>query len=464
MKTAIISKTSLLLCLIILLGSCDKKDDPTPRIAPDSNEAANNWILALMNEVYYWRDDIRTPIAASSDPTQYFNSLLNKPTDRFSAIFPDYQELLNSLSGVSLDAGYEFTLFRASESSNDVVGEITYIKKNSPAASAGLVRGDVFTAINGTTLTEDNYQDVLGQTQEAHTISYLSYNEGLEGYQAQEDISLTPIELQENPIYLDTVYTIGSQKIGYLVYNFFAPDPGNSSNSYDLELDQIFASFKSQNINNLIIDFRYNGGGYVGSAINLASLIAPGVSSSSVFSITKYNELLSSNFPELKDVETAFLNKSQNLGATLDGNTVYVLTSRRTASASELIINGLKPYMEVFMIGDITTGKNVGSVTFGDEENPKNRYGLLPIVSQSFNSLDESDYSNGFTPNIPALEYEERLRPLGDVNEVLLRKALEQITGTPSSTRFNKLDRVEQGSSLDSKIRNGRMIENNILK
>ncbi len=464
MKTAIISKASLLLGMIILLGSCDKKDDPTPRVAPDSNEAANNWILAVMNEVYYWLDDIRTPITVTSDPTQYFNSLLNRPTDRFSAIYPDYQELINSLSGVSLDAGYEFTLFRASESSNDVVAEITYIKKNSPAASAGMVRGDVITAINGTTLTVDNYQELLGQIQETHNISYLSYNEGQDIYQAQEDISLTPVELQENPIYLDTVYTIGSQKIGYLVYNFFAPDPGNSSGSYDLELDQIFASFKSQNINSLIIDFRYNGGGYVGSAINMASLIAPGVSSATVFSKTKYNDLISAAFPELNDVKTNFLNKSENIGASLDGNTVYVLTSRRTASASELIINGLKPYMDVFLIGELTTGKNVGSVAFEDEENPQNRYGMLPIVSQSFNSLDESDYSAGFTPNIPALEYEERLRPLGDVNEVLLRKAIEQITGIPSSARFNKLDRVDQGSSLDSKIRNGRMIENDFLK
>ncbi|WP_439487597.1 S41 family peptidase [Algoriphagus sp.] len=464
MKTAIISKTSLLLCLIILLGSCDKKDDPTPRIAPDSNEATNNWILAVMSEVYYWLDDIRTPIAVTSDPTQYFNSLLNKPTDRFSVIYPDYQELINSLSGVSLDAGYEFTLFRASESSNDVIAEILYIKKNSPAESAGLVRGDVITAINGTALTVDNYQGLLRQTQETHTISYLSYNEEPEGYQAQEDISLTPIELQENPIYLDTVYTIGSQKIGYLVYNFFAPDPGNSSNSYDLEIDQIFASFKNQGINDLIIDFRYNGGGYVNSAVNLASLIAPGVTSATVFSKTKYNDLISAAIPELNDVKTNFLNKSENVGASLDGNTVYVLTSRRTASASELIINGLKPYMDVFLVGELTTGKNVGSVAFEDEENPQNQYGMLPIVSQSFNSLDESDYSNGFTPNIPALEYEERLRPLGDVNEVLLRKTIEQITGTPSSTRFNKLDRVEQGSSLDLKIRNGSMVESDFLK
>src|SRR5690606_22852325 len=115
-----------------------------------------------------------------------------------------------------------------------------------------------------------------------------------------------------------------------------------------------------------------------------------------------------------------------NLGNTLTGNRLYVLTSSGTASASELIINGLKPYMDVFLIGDVTYGKNVGSIAIEDEENPENKYGLLPIVTQSFNSLDESDYSTGFTPNIPINENTERLRMLGDVNEIMLRTALEE--------------------------------------
>ena len=85
--------------------------------------------------------------------------------------------------------------------------------------------------------------------------------------------------------------------------------------------------------------------------------------------------------------------------------------------------------MDVFLIGDKTTGKNVGSVPFEDEENPKNPYGILPIISRSFNSLDQSEYTNGFLPNIEAKESSERLKPLGDVKELLLRKAIEQITG-----------------------------------
>jgi C-terminal processing protease CtpA/Prc len=208
----------------------------------------------------------------------------------------------------------------------------------------------------------------------------------------------------------------------------------------------------------LILDFRYNGGGYVSSAVNLASLIGPGVSTTDVFSKTKYNSYLM-QFDNLKNVQTPFKAKPENLGKILKNNRVYVLTSTRTASASELIINGLKPYMDVFLIGDKTTGKNVGSVAFEDKENPKNPYGILPIISRSFNSLDQSDYTTGFVPNIEVKESSERLKPLGDVKELLLRKAIEQITGIPSGGRFQQLNRQDVGSSLDAKLRSGLLIE-----
>jgi hypothetical protein len=116
--------------------------------------------------------------------------------------------------------------------------------------------------------------------------------------------------------------------------------------------------------------------------------------------------------------------------------------------------------MDVFIIGDKTTGKNVGSVPFEDEDNPSNKYGMLPIISRSFNSLDQSEYTNGFLPNVEAKESSERLKPLGDINELLLRKAIEKITGLPSGARFQPLDRVDLGSTLDSKVRAGVMIEN----
>ncbi len=459
MKSTLITRFLLTLLFAGMLWSCQKEEDTLPSVAPNSNAAANRWILDIMSEVYYWLDDLGTPIAETSDPEDYFEALLNRPTDRFSVIYPDYEELINALNGISLEAGYEFILYKESATSDNVYAEISYIKKNSPASSAGLKRGDVIQKINGTQITVANFRDLLKKTDEQHTLSYIRFNSEANGFVAQPDLSLIPVQLSENPNFLDSIYTFGNQKIGYVVYHFFAPGSGDGSTIFDDEMDAIFANFKASNINHLIIDFRYNSGGFVSSAVNLASLIAPGASQSTVFSKTKYNALVMQEVPELRNQQTAFKNKTQNLGNTLTGNKVFILTSTRTASASELIINGLKPYMNVFLIGDLTTGKNVGSIALEDEKNPENNYGLLPIVSQSFNSLDQSDYSTGFTPNITIKESSERLRPLGDVNELLLRTALSEITGTPPSGRFQKLDRLDIGSTLDGTIRSGKMIE-----
>ncbi|MDN3205768.1 S41 family peptidase [Algoriphagus sediminis] len=453
-----------LFLLIISFGffiSCDSDNDNPPQVDPESNDAVNRWTSDIMNQVYFWLAEIGTPIDESSDPEDYFESLLNRPTDRFSEIFPDYDELIGGLTGVTLEAGYEFNLFRAAPGSNDVFAEITYVKKNSPASEAGLIRGDRITAINGTSMTVDNFQDLLGQIDDPHTINYFGFEEDPGEYVDRGQIDLTPIRLTENPNFLDSIYTINDQKIGYVIYHFFSPGPDVNSNFYDEEMDQIFARFRAEGINHLIIDLRYNGGGFVGSAVNLASLIAPNVTDQDVFSKTKYNSFLE-QFEDFQNVQTEFRTKEENLGSILTGNRVYVLTSARTASASELLINGLRPYMDVKIIGDLTVGKNVGSIPFQDEQNSSNKYGLLPIVTQSSNSLDQSDYGTGFVPDIQALERTERLLPLGDINELLLRTAIEDITGMPSSGRFEKLNREDVGSTLERKLRFGRLIEDPI--
>jgi carboxyl-terminal processing protease len=463
LKMKELSKLFLAVLFTGLLFSCNK-DEELPAVDPTSNAAVNRWVLDIMDEAYYWLGNLGNPISEDASPEDYFEALLYRPTDRFSVIYPDYQELINSLNGISLDAGYEFILYRESSTSDKVFAEVSYIKKNSPASSVDLKRGDRITAINNREFTVNNFREILGLTEATHNITYSRYNSAANQYDAKPEVSLTPVQLSENPNFLDTIYTINNQKIGYMIYHFFSPGPGSGSKQFDNETDAIFAKFKAAGVNNLIVDFRYNGGGFVSSAVNLASLIAPGVRNTDVFSKTKYNSFIMEQIPELRDVKTTFLAKNENLGNTLSGNRIYILTSNRTASASELIVNGLKPYMDVFLIGNTTTGKNVGSIPFEDEANPENKYGILPIVTQSFNSLDQSDYTTGFKPNVEALESAELLLPLGDINEQLLRKALAQITGTAPSGRIFKSNRLDIASSLDQKNRSGRMIESSIRK
>ena len=456
-------KALVLLGIIFSFNSCkDKEEEEPPIVAEESpNVAINKWVKEVMDEVYYWLDDMKTPIATNSDPEDYFESLLFRPTDRFSAIYPDYQELINSLQGINKEAGYEFSLVRESNENENVLAFVTYIKKGSPAASKDVRRGDVITQINGQSMNLNNYRTLLGLIGDTHSITFLRFNAVTGQYSAQAPVSLETLSIAENPNFLDTVYTVNNQKIGYAVYHFFAPGVEGQPTRYDDQADEIFAKFKAEGINHLILDFRYNGGGYVSSAVNLASLIAPNVKSTDVFSKTKYNSFLMS-FDQFKNNNTPFKSKSQNLGPTLSGNKIYIITSSRTASASELIINGLKPYMEVIVIGGKTVGKNVGSIALEDEENPKNNYGILPIVSRSYNSLDQSEYGEGFPANVEGNELSQpALLPLGDTNEFLLKLAIGKIMGQPSS-RMDLVDRMDIGSSMESKVRFGKMIEEKV--
>ncbi|MCH6233071.1 S41 family peptidase [Cognataquiflexum rubidum] len=450
---------ALLFGALIFLNACkEKTDDPIPELS--ANAKVNTWIQEMMDTYYLWLGDMKNPIALDSDPEDYFESLLFRPTDRFSAIYPDYEELMRLLTGVSKEAGYEIILARESNINNNVIAFVTYTKKGSPAENKGMKRGDLITQINGVRMNLDNYQELLGLRSEAHTVSLFRYNEETNNYVALPPVDLTTEVLSENPNYIDTIYTIGNQKIGYFVYNFFAPGIEGQPSKYDNEMDAIFSKFKAGGINHLILDLRYNGGGLVESTLNLGSLIAPGVTNTDVFFKRKYNSFLMS-FDQFKNIQYEFESKPENLGPILTGNRVYVITSSRTASASELTINGLKPYMDVFMVGGLTLGKNVGSIVIEDEENPENKYGLIPIVHKSYNKNDQSDYSNGFQPNIQGNELSQpNLLPLGDTNEFLLKLTLEQITGIPSSDRVKLIDRIDLGSSIENHPRFGKMIDN----
>ncbi len=454
----------------LLLGSvtvsCQKDEvepvvvDRTP-VVKTPTEITNEWIYDVMKEIYYWTDEMPASPDKAQDPTEFFDALLHSD-DRFSHIVPNYQDLINSLNGVSKEAGYEFLLSRVSGSETDVVAIVLYIKENSPAAAADLKRGDVIKKINGTTITLSNYRDLLGEIELNHTIDFSRFNEATAAYEAQAPLSLEVVELAENPSFMDTVYHVGGKKVGYFVYNFFSPGTGQM---YDKEVDQVMARFKSEGINDLILDLRYNSGGAVSSATNLASLVGKNIDDTKMFYENRWNKLYMDYFQSLADGEARlrpkFLNKAEKVGENLSSGRLYVLTGSRTASASELIINGLRPYMDVYLIGEQTVGKNVGSVPLEDTDNPENPYGILPIVFRIYNSQGESDYDKGFVPDMEVDDFQLPMKALGDVEEPLLAQALAVITGStariaaPAESKYQ----VEPiMSSIDNKLRTNRLI------
>ena len=159
--------------------------------------------------------------------------------------------------------------------------------------------------------------------------------------------------------------------------------------------------------------------------------IIDGEHATKTFGKLVYNEKLSAN-----NSDVDITNSNINLGL----SRVFFLTTQNSASASEMTINGLKPYLNVVQIGDKTEGKDVGSNPFYDyidsnrTKNPNHKYLLLPISFKNYNSEGVGDYSEGLLPNISFPETLSNMGVLGDVEEPLLKKALEYISGQTSGS------------------------------
>jgi len=402
----------VLICVLTVLmglGAVSCKQDEE-----DSNAYINDWIQENMDFYYLWNDKMPSNLDKTVSPDVYFKSLLYTydatlapDGDRFSWIQKDWTELVNYLSGVvEREIGFDYRLYLLSEDSENLVGQVSYVKKGTPAERAGIRRGMWFNGINGTILTVSNYEKTLTVTSEQVKLDLLSEvyesNGQFSGLSPKDAITFNTVaSYAESPLYLDTIYTVGTQKVGYLVYNFFAPDAGDESLAYDKAVNQAVGLMKAAGVTHLVLDLRYNSGGYASSGVHLASMLVPTLSDSTLFSYYRFNSVFTTYLTEkygedyVNNYFTTWIMQDDQrvepinaLGDQLQG--LYVITGLATASASEQLINGLKAYRSVVLIGETTYGKNMASISIYEEDDPKNTWGMQPIslaLSRSLNAV-----------------------------------------------------------------------------
>ena len=450
----------ILFTVSFLTTSCFEDGDDNVITA----SSINDFVWKGMNLFYLYKDDV--PDLANdrfssdaeygdylnsfSSPEDLFESLIyeRETVDRFSWIVDDYIALEQLFAGTTSSNGMEFTLFRQPNSADKLIGIIRLVLPNSSASSGGLKRGDIFNAVNGTELTITNYSGLLGTN--SYSINLASYND--KGTTETTDdtidplnqsINLTKVEYTENPIFQSKVLTVGSEKVGYIMYNGFTAN-------FDTQLNNAFGTFKSNNVQHLVVDLRYNPGGSVNSAILLASMIT-GQFNGDIFSTEEWNSDLQSVF-ENEDPElliNRFTNNDDNTPLnSLNLQKVYIIALESSASASELVINSLDPYINVVHIGENTAGKYQASTTlydspdFGREgANPSHSYAMQPLIFKSLNKVGRTDYPGGLTPDILVSESYLNLGIIGDENEKLLAVALAEIqnpTIKPINTKAEK--------------------------
>jgi len=446
-----------LLSLLCALSATSCYDDMDDNIIPATTLELNDFVWKAMNYVYLYKseipnladdrfistDEYATYLNSYSTPEELFESLLYLPNeiDRFSGIYSNYFDLQNALSGTSLSNGIEYNLYYVPGSNTEIFGVITLVLADSPAESLNLERGDFFRAVNGENLTASNYIDLLSTT--SYTLNLANYSDNGTPDTSDDDTvtlsgdsaSLSKVSYTENPVHKTKVLDVGGISIGYLMYNGFTSE-------FDNQLNNAFAEFDAAGVTELVLDLRYNGGGSVQTAAYLGSMVT-GQFTGQIYSKLFYNDNLSNN-----DTDYVFTGSiNGNAINSLNLSRVYVLTTnRRTASASELVINSLSSYIDVVVIGENTVGKTQASRTVYDSPtlfsdtgaNNSHTYALQPLVANSTNVNDELVPYTGLIPDIELSESASNLGILGDVDEPLLAAALADITGSGRSAILNE--------------------------
>ena len=467
------------LAMGLLLVNCSTDDDGLdpgnqPDPDPDSqvNVVVQNFMWRAMNFWYFWQESVPNLaddafstdeeytefLASETDPAAFFTDDLTFSEDRFSFLSSDFRELTQRLAGNTNNNGVEFGL-SAFSNSDDVYGVVRYILPNSDASTKDISRGEIFTGVNGTTLNRSNFSELLFGEANTYTLNMASLENNVITPNGKE-VELTKQRLSENPVFIDEIYEVQGTTIGYLMYNSF-------TNEYDEQLNEAFGRFVDGGVTELVLDLRYNGGGSVNSARLLSSMIH-GTNTSNLFLRQRWNAKLQSQFSQsqLEDFfASSFVVGDEGEERTLQINTlnlnkVYVLALNTSASASELVINGLEPYMDVVQIGLTTTGKNEFSITMVDDVdsnfgpyvynsdresniNPENSWAIQPLVGRNENADGFFDYTDGLAPDIEIPETLENFGVLGALDERLLARAISEITGTTGKYDFTAKMPVE---------------------
>jgi len=405
--------------LLLSLIACKKKDADTAPL-PEGQQ----WIADSMRLYYYWNEQLPAKPAAQSSAESFFRSLL-VPVDRFSYL-DDPSVVKDSYSSFAY-YGFEYELITLPQLPGRLVGVITLVVPGSSSAQRGLKRGDCFSVVNTISLEQSTSQQIIQLLKKGQGVTFQRV-EVMNNTIVNKDMIVIPVaHFREQPVHLTRIFGDASKKTGYLFYNYF-------DGAFDKRLLDSIGKLKVAGISELILDMRYNPGGDVSSAAKLATVLAP-VQANQLFVVYKANRnggLFNSSFQETmsenNNTPTDFATVSNYR---LPLQRVIVLTTSSTASAAELLINNLRPYIPVIHIGTATMGKDMASFAIDDQRVPKKiPYILHPLVFKLYNAQQRGDYANGLQPDHTVDEFANfPLAPLGSPADPLIKKALE-ITGT----------------------------------
>jgi hypothetical protein len=373
---------------VVILAGCGSSNGGPPGDVECSNTGQKDFVLLAMQEWYLWNDllpaninvnDYGSPEALLAFLTTFSpDDGSGRPIDDFSFIGSAAAD--QAFFGEGRFEGFGFSWRKLAD--NDF--RITRVFEGSPAALGGLARGQRFIALNGRTVAQieaaEGFAAAFDSTPLDFTMREIDGVTEFTSTIAADIVTINPIPQWR------VIDAGGGRRVGYLELSTFI-------STADPVFDTVFAEFRANGVNDVIIDLRYNGGGLVSTAELLGDYLGGDVAENLTFSKTLFNE---DRAPANNDEEFF-----ERLGNSMSLSRLVIVATRGTASASELVTNSMDPHVEVVIVGDRTFGKPVGQVGFEFCEKI-----LRPTAFQTVNADDFGDYFGGLpvTPGCSAAD------------------------------------------------------------
>ena len=444
-----------LLAVLAGICACGHRDPDTPSLTKEEQDryiTVNTFAYNMMNTYYLWNEEIEDSLATwqlDEDPVEKVQRIRYKDAsgndiDKWTQLTDDIDAMKSTTAGVSTTYGFDFKLYYTDSSRKNVCMVVTLAYPDSPAGKAGFKRGDVLVKIAGTAMTPDNYIDLVYNKFLYAPSCKLTDDSG-------KEYNLTAVEMYENPVLVRDVFEAGGKKVGYLLFNRFTLNAAR-------DLIDACRYFRSEGIDGLILDMRYNPGGYVLTETLLASMLAPEaeVAAGSVFETTVYNKILAKAWGE---TQVCFSNiVDDEFGGGLAGTDIsdanvgishlYAILTEDSASASESVLVGLKPYLDVKIFGQQSRGKYCTGIMYSakdwysdydDALNKSQRelgkkyadkWGIYIMVGRYADKYGNTPcMPDGFIPDFEVEDNPVEPYQLGDEREAMLSCVLSYLNG-----------------------------------
>lgn len=325
---------------------------------------SKSWIYTTMQEYYLYYQDVpeESELDFFQKPAEFLSAAASEKDGKNGVLYSHIDSVKTASTRTLSDSptfGFEAVMLQTPQ--GEYALQVLYTQPQSPAEEAGLKRGDLIIGADSMKISSSDYTKYVTNPTAAHLFTLGSYNAESEQIDTIGTVQMPAPRIIEIQNLLKTsLINTGNRKAAYILYNEFGED----------EIPQwqsLYSQLAAAQPDDIILDLRYNPGGYVSTAQVVGTLLAPQSALGQTMLYMTGNDKL--NLTETYTFDTNLLPG----GSTLSYQNLYVITSGNTASASEIIINCLRPYMtgNLYQVGEATFGKNVAQALYTNDQYPQ---------------------------------------------------------------------------------------------